>query len=102
MANEFNRVILNNFGTSTSTVYTVPSGKKSVIIGMMVSNKLEEAIRVTVNVAGAAFVHRVVIPRGSSISLLDGKLVMNAGDTITIISDNANSGDVIVSFMEMS
>jgi hypothetical protein len=40
------------------------------------------------------------LPAGSALSLLDGKIVLEAGNVVTVTSDADATVDVIISFME--
>lgn len=102
MANTFKRYTSNNFGTTVATVYTVPAATTSVTIGMVASNKTAAEITVSVTVAGSQLVKDIAIPAGSSLSLLDGKIVLEATDTVTVISNTATAGDFILSVMEIA
>ena len=42
------------------------------------------------------------IPANSALSPLDGKIVMKAGQVLTVTSDTASSSDVAVSVLEIS
>lgn len=101
MANIFDRKTLQITNT-TGVIYTVPASTKAIIIGFNVSNKTTGAIMVTVDVANANLVTNINIDPGTNLSLLDGKIVLNAGDTVEIISNTATCGDAILSLMEIS
>jgi hypothetical protein len=42
------------------------------------------------------------IPAGSALSVLDGKIVLEAGDVVEVTSDTASSADVILSVLEQT
>jgi len=42
------------------------------------------------------------IPANSALSLLDGKIILEAGDTVVVTSDTAASADVILSVLEQT
>lgn len=102
MPNAFNNATTTNFGTTSSTTYTVPASTTAVVIGLVASNKLTQTIHVTVNVGGIVLGSNIPIPQESSLSLLDNKIVLKAAQTITIVSDTASAGDFIVSVLESS
>lgn len=90
-------------GTTYTTVYTVPAGMTTVVIGLRIANKNEsESIGVDVEVAGDRFLgDETPIPIGSSIDALgSGKLVMQAGEVIRVRSTLATSADVTLSILE--
>ena len=101
MANTFNRILAS--GTSAgSTLGTVPAGAQWVIIGFLASNVIGYLVDVNVSIAGSSLVKNVPIPEGSTLPILDGKIVMNAGDTIDEVCSADAGIDFIISYMEMS
>ena len=42
------------------------------------------------------------IPAGSALSVLDGKIILEAADTVVVTSDTASSADVILSVLEQT
>jgi hypothetical protein len=42
------------------------------------------------------------VPVGSTLSVLDGKLILQAGNIITVSTPNASSIDAVLSYMEIS
>ena len=103
MANTFKNYTASCTNTSATTVYTVPSATQSVIIGCNLANTGSSTINVDVQVAGVYVVKAAPIPVGSALSVLDGKLVGEAADTVVVTSD-ATGGDcdVILSALESS
>ena len=89
-------------GTSFSTAYTVPASTTAVMIGMTVANLGTSQISIGVRCASAYLVKDAAIPSGSSLSVLDGKIILEAGDTVEVKSDTAASADVIVSILEQA
>jgi len=89
-------------GTSPVTTYTVPSATTGTIVGLMVANVSSGLISVDVQVAGVYLVKGAPIPTNSSLSVLDGKLVVKTTQTVVVTSDTAASGDVILSVLEQS
>jgi hypothetical protein len=89
-------------GTSFSTAYTVPASTTAVMIGMTVANLGASQIAIEVKCANTYLVKAAAIPSGSSLSVLDGKIILEAGDTVEVKSDTAASADVIVSILEQA
>ena len=89
-------------GTSFSTAYTVPASTTAVMIGMTVANLGTSQISIEVKCASTYLVKDAAIPSGSSLSVLDGKIILEAGDTVEVKSDTAASADVIVSILEQA
>ena len=103
MANTFKRQLASLTTADTPvTAYTVPALTTTVVIGFIISNKTAAAIEVEIVAGGKVLGTAIPIPAGSSISPLDGKLVLEAADTITVESDTLNSSDVILSIMEIA
>lgn len=102
MANTFKNYTTTSAGTSPVTVYTVPSSTTSVMIGCNLSNTTASQIKVDVQVAGVYLVKAVPIPAGAGLSVLDGKIILEAADTIVVTSDTASSCDVIASVLEQT
>ena len=89
-------------GTSFSTAYTVPASTTAVMIGMTVANLGVSQIAIEGKCASTYLVKGAAIPSGSSLSVLDGKIILEAGDTVEVKSDTAASADVIVSILEQA
>jgi hypothetical protein len=96
----FNNYTSSAVGTSPVTVHTVAAGQEVVVIGLNLANITASQITVDVQVAGVFLVKGVPIPAGSSLSALDGKLIMEAADTCVVTSNTAASCDVILSVLE--
>jgi hypothetical protein len=47
-----------------------------------------------------AIIRDITVPINDSISLLSGKLILQAGDSITIIGSAENNGQFIISYLE--
>lgn len=102
MANTFKNYTSASVGTSPVTTYTVPASTTAVMIGCSVSNTTASQIAVDVQVAGVYLVKGAPIPANSALSVLDGKIILEAADTVVVTSDTASSADVIVSALEQS
>lgn len=101
MANSFDRLLTS--GTSAgSTLATVPVGAQWVVIGLMASNVAGYLITIDVTIAGTSLVKNVPIPEGSTLPLLEGKIVLNEGDTIDELCSVDAGVDYIISYMEMT
>ena len=102
MANTFKNYTSTSIGTSEITVYTVPSATTSVIIGLNIANRTASTIKVSAELGTTYIVKDAPIPAGSALSVLDGKIIAEAADTISVTSDTASSADAIVSVLEQS
>ena len=102
MANTFKNYTSSSVGTSPATVYTVPALTTSVTIGLTIANTSASQITVDVQCAGVYVVKGAPIPAGSALSVLDGKIILEAADTVVVTSSAATSADVILSVLEQS
>ena len=108
MANNFKNFGQAAVGTSPTTIYTAGGGVQATVIGMTVSNILETSItaNVIVNIGSSNYymVKKASIDPGNSLVPIGGdqKLVLEAGDYITVSTSNASAADVILSLLEIS
>ena len=96
----FNNYTSTSVGTSATTVHTVAAGKEAIIIGCTVSNITAAEIEIDVQAAGAHLVKGAVIPVGSALDVLAGKVVLEETNTLVVTSNTASSADVILSVLE--
>ena len=102
MANVFKNYTSASVGTSPATVYTVPCATVAVTIGLTIANTTASQITVDVQAASVYVVKGAPIPAGSALSVLDGKIILEAADTVVVRSSAATSADVILSVLEQS
>ena len=102
MANTFKNYHTASIGTSASTVYTVPSSTTAVIIGLNLANRTGSQILVDVQLSSTFIIKNAPIPGGSALSVLDGKIIAEAAETIVVTSNTASSVDAIVSVLEQT
>lgn len=102
MANTFKNYTASSVGQSEETVYTVPAGTTSVVIGCNLANVTGSSVNVSVKAAHVHIVKDVAIPSGSALSVLDGKIILSESNPVTIESDTDESVDVIVSVLEQT
>lgn len=102
MANTFKNYTAQNVGAANTIAYTVPVDTTSVVTGINVANTVEEQILVDIQIAGVYLVKGAPIPVGSSLSPLDGKIIIETGDTIVVKSDQGASCDVLLSVLEQT
>lgn len=101
MANTFNRLLAS--GTSAgSTLKTMPASTSWVVIGITVANVSGSLLTIDVAVAGTSLAQDVPIPDGATLNLLEGKLVLVAGDTLTEKCSVDAGVDYIISYMEIT
>lgn len=102
MANNFKNYVDASVGTSPTTVYTVPGATTAVVIGLNLANTISSQITASVQLGSIYVVKDAPIPAGSALSVLDGKIIAEAADTIVVTSSDASSVDVILSVLEQS
>lgn len=108
--NVFKNAALTGIGTSNTTIYTTPTGKKSIALQLDVINTLTTStpIQVDVYVYNAVLAQNVYlfknvpIAPGYNLEVLPSnkKLILAAGDYIGIKSSVASSANAIVSVLE--
>lgn len=102
MASVFKNYTSVDVGTTPTTIYIVPASTTAVILGLNLANVTGSQVTVTAELSGTAIIKDAPVPSGSTLSILDGKLIAETGEVITITSDTATSVDVIMSVMEQS
>jgi hypothetical protein len=102
MANTFLNYTSVSVGLTPVTTYTVGASTTAVVIGLNISNTTASQISVNVQVAGVFLVKGVPIPANSAVSVLDGKIILEATNTVVVTSDTATSADVILSVLEQT
>ena len=113
MANVFKLKTDTAVGTALTTIYTVPASTTTIIIGCLLANIHASAqVKANVQIVTAAtsgengdnvfLIKSVPVPFGSSLEIVEGKIVMQAGDIIKVESDTAASIDVALSVLEQT
>ena len=104
MAQDFERNIARNIGTSASTLRTANSDDAVVGINLanVTTSQILVDVYVTVSSADYYIVKDAPIPTGSSLQVLDGgaKIVLQSGDALKIVSNTASSCDAWVSVVD--
>ena len=106
MAQDFERSIQRNVGTSAVTVRTANSD--DALVGINVANVHTSQITVDVFINDGSNDYYIVkaapIPVGSALQVLDGgaKIVMQSADVLKVQSSVASSADVWVSVVDAS
>tara|TARA_B100000427_G_scaffold226759_1_gene190310 strand:+ start:806 stop:1132 length:327 start_codon:yes stop_codon:yes gene_type:complete len=108
MANTFKLKTKNNVGTATSNVYAVPNSTTTVVIGVTLANTSGSSINVGLGITRAStddisLMKNVPLPYGSSLEFMQGnKIVLEATDTLTAVSDTNTTLDVALTIMEIT
>ena len=114
MANTF-KVVTKAGVTSEDVIYTAGSGITTIVLGLVLGNTTNSQITGTVtlnsdtgNRSGAnneanqavELITNAAIPAGSTLSVVDGKVILEVTDEIKVTGSGAT--DVILSIMEQS
>ena len=108
MANVFKLRTKANVGVTTTAVYTVPAATTTTVIGITLANTSGSSINVGVGVSrvtsdSVKLLKDAPIPQGSTLEFMQGnKIVLEATDTLTVISDTNSSLDVALTILEMT
>ena len=116
MANTFLSITHDVMPASAGTpevLYTVQANTRIVILGLTLANVHTSQVTASVTLVSdttqasqtanttAHLIKSAAIPVGASLSVLDGKIVANATDTINIDCSVADKVSVIMSYMEI-
>lgn len=110
MANTFYRKLSRSVGNTAVAVgsYTVGSGNTAIVLGLTICNTTGAAISTSVSVYDGSnhtyLVKDAPIPGGGSLVVIGGdqKVVLQANDSMRVISDAVSSIDAVMSIMEIS
>ena len=110
MANAFKNSITGSIGTNGVKVYETPLATSTTVIGVGVANTNSQNISVSVMVRDnsankVVYVVKdsLILPGSSNVLVgVEQKLVLEAGDFLSVTSSLANSADVIVSVLEIT
>jgi hypothetical protein len=100
-------------GTSLTVVYTVPTGRSAVIIGLTIANIVSGSVTASAQIvsttsdiennASVYFIKDIPLPSGSAVEIMSGnKIVLQAGDIVKLKSNTASALDASLSIMEIS
>jgi hypothetical protein len=95
-------------GTTAVDVYTAGAGVQATIIGMTIANitgnNVNADIKVTAGGVAVYVVKGALIPAGGALVPIGGdqKVVLEAADKITVVSDTVSSLDVLLSVLEIA
>jgi len=103
MAQNFRRYIARNVGTSAVTLVTATT--YNTVIGIKIANttaSTQALVDVYITTGGNNYYlgKTLPVPAGSSLELIEGKVVIQSGDVLKIVSDTATSLDVWVSTVD--
>ena len=109
MANTFKNKVYDGANTSANaimSVYTVPSSTTTVVIGLTLANTASSQITADIKLSAGSTIFLakdIPIPAGASFEYMAGnKIIMEAGHTLKVASNTANSLDTTMSIMEIT
>jgi hypothetical protein len=109
MANLLKTAVISDVGPLPIDVATVLAGRKIIVIGMSMTNKMDTTVFGSVHVKDpgsvtAFYAKDIPLPPNGSARLVNGgeKLVLDSDYTLQVSSSFADSVDVIVSYAEQS
>jgi hypothetical protein len=103
MANVFKNELASCTDDSATIAYTAGASTTAILIGCNLSNTGAADIAVDVAMGNKYIIKGVTIPVGSALSVLEGKIVVETGQSLVVVSDSATGDcDVIVSMLEQS
>ena len=96
MAQDFERNIARNIGTSASTIFTADSDDAvGINLANVTANQIKASVFITNSSSDYYLVKDAPIPASSALQILDGgaKFVLQSGDALKVQSDTASSID---------
>ena len=97
--------VVNNIGTTLTTIQTVPAGKVHIVLTIIAKNKLNQNISgqvQVVKVSGETIDIIGAVPEWVpyEIQLWEGKLILESGDMIKAISSVDAAIDIMTNYTE--
>lgn len=102
------RTYTETVGLSTSVFYTAPTGYTGVVLLAQVTNKGASTHTMTFGYrrfgesTDTEIVRNIAVPTSDTANLLAGKLVVESGDSLTIVGSNATDLKFLASVLETS
>jgi|TARA_Y100000289_G_C3859742_1_gene117906 hypothetical protein len=96
------------------TLYTVQTGSTLVVLGLTLANVHNAQVTASVTIVSTTtqtsqtqnttshIIKDAAIPAGSTLSVLDGKIVLNVGDIVKIDCSVADKISATMSYMEIT
>lgn len=107
MANNFKNKVINNVGTTVQEVLSVPSNARTTVIGLSLTNLVTSFVYVDVIVKDDTntegyYVKQTLLPANMSLRLVTNgeKLILAPDNVLSVKSSDADSIDVILSYVE--
>jgi hypothetical protein len=98
------KTVTANLATSSTSVYSTPSGYASVVLMAQVSNITSGPITTTAyhvrSGVPSALIQGGLIPSNDALNLLTGRLILQSGDSLSVFANASSSGQLILSVLE--
>ena len=96
--------------TSYNTIYTCPANTVAIIIGAQAANVDPSAttevsmqwLDASASNAATRLAHQTSIPTASSLGLVSGQFVLEAGDSVQVSGSAAGKAEVTLGILEMT
>ena len=106
MANTFKSYLASATGTGALTVLTVAAGTQTVAVGINLANILTTQITASAYITRGSTDYYIVkdapIPAQGALSVLDGKIILEAADVVKVICNTASGLDTMLSVLEIT
>ena len=106
MANTFKSYLASATGTGEVAVRTVASGTQTVAVGINLANILTTQITASAYITRGSTDYYIVkdapIPAQGALSVLDGKIILEAADVVKVICNTASGLDTMLSVLEIT
>tara|TARA_R100000030_G_scaffold95792_2_gene83468 strand:+ start:1185 stop:1517 length:333 start_codon:yes stop_codon:yes gene_type:complete len=100
------RTLTETVGLTTSVFYTAPSGYTGVVLLAQITNKGTSTHTMSFGYRRSGndteIIKDLAIPTSDTANLLSGKLVVESGDSLTIVGSNASDLKFLASILETS
>lgn len=82
-------------------VYTTPQSQTGLIIGLLAANITDQVATVDVAINSDFVIKSAPVPPGSCLSVLDGKLAVEANEVLTVTSSEDNAIQLTATILEL-
>ena len=103
------RAVRHDVTTSTVGIYTAPANVASIVLGAYAANVSSGIATITAShyrstdgLGETAIVNGIKIPANDTLSMLDGKLILETGDEIRISAVDNRTVELKLNFLETS
>ena len=109
MATFFRNTVIPQVGTTPTQLVQTGGGTRATVIGLSICNLLENAVTVSVTITDESsttgyYIKSAIILPGQTMRAINGgeKLILSTDNELKIVSSEATSIDVIVSYVEIT